>query len=345
MAHDSQLATVNEGLLEHEKVLIVGPAWVGDMVMTHAVVQKLLEFDATVHILAPLATAAVAERMPGVETVHRIHVNHGQIRLAERLSVARSLRRHEFGRAIVLPNSFKAALVPWIARIPLRTGWRGEWRYGLLNDLRRLEVSAYPLMIERFLALTGGRNGRLFRPRLEVDNSKLQALRRKFGLGKAKPVVALCPGAAFGPAKRWPPEHFAYVAEKVVSEGAEVWLFGTEGDNQVCDSIVRAVTEVKNLAGRTDLGEAIDLLSVVDWVVANDSGLMHVAAALGRRVVALFGPTSPEFTPPLSDDAVMLQHSIECSPCFERTCPLGHMKCLVDLAPERVIRAMKCMSF
>lgn len=345
MAYESQLGTANEGLSEHEKVLIVGPAWVGDMVMTHAVVQKLLESGATVHLLAPPATAPVAERMPGVEAVHLIDVYHGQISLGERWSVGRSLRWYGFSRAIVLPNSFKAALVPWLARIPVRTGWRGEWRYGLLNDIRRLEVSAYPLMIERFVALTGGRNGRLVRPRLEVDHSKLQGLRRKFGLGKIKSVIALCPGAAFGPAKRWPAEHFAVVAEKLVSEGAEVWLFGSGGDIPFCEPIATAVPEVKNLAGKTDLGEAIDLLSVADWVVANDSGLMHVAAALGRRVVALFGPTSPAFTPPMSDNAVTLQQPIECSPCFQRTCPLGHMKCLVDISPERVIRAMKCMSF
>ena len=320
------------------KVLIVGPAWVGDMVMAQALVPTLIESGAIVHALAPAATAPVAERMPGVAAVHRLDVGHGQLGIGQRLRLGRALREHAFDQAIVLPNSFKSALVPWFARIPRRTGWRGEYRYGVLNDLRHLDVDAYPKMVERFVALVGGTCGR---PSLRADEANLLESRRALGLGRAKVVVAMCPGAAFGPAKRWPVTHFATVAAKCVANEADVWLFGTAAEKPVCDAICDDVPQVKNLAGRTDLAAAIDLLSVADCVVTNDSGLMHVAAALDRKVIALFGSTSPDFTPPLSDNAVILREPIECSPCFARSCPLGHMKCLVDLAPERVLREIR----
>ena len=316
------------------KTLVVGPAWVGDMVLAQPLVATLADSGAVVHMLAPLATAPVAERMPGIDAVHRLGVGHGRLGLGERLRVGRSLRAHGFERAFVLPNTFKSALVPWFARIPRRTGWLGEHRYAVLNDARRLEPDRLPRLVERYAALAGGTGGT---PELRADPENRAAARARLDLPAGNPVVALCPGAAFGPAKRWPARHFAEVAARCAGDGKAVWLFGGPDEQPLCEDIAVRVPGTVNLAGRTDLATAIDLLSAADCVVANDSGLMHVAAALGRRVIALFGSTSPDFTPPLGGRAVVLREPQPCSPCFQRTCPLGHQRCLVDLRPERVL--------
>ncbi len=314
--------------------LVVGPAWVGDMVLAQPLVATLAAAGATVHMLAPPATAPVAERMPGVDTVHRLNVPHGRLGLAERRRVGRSLRAHRFEQAFVLPNTFKSALAPWFARVPRRTGWLGECRYGVLNDARRLDPERYPRLVERYAALAGGPCPT---PELRADARNLAVTRERLRLRDARPVVALCPGAAFGPAKRWPAGHFAEVAGACVQDGKAVWLFGSAEERSLCEDIAARVPGAVSLAGRNDLVTAIDLLSAADCVVANDSGLMHVAAALGRPVIALFGSTSPDFTPPLGERAVVLREPQPCSPCFQRTCPLGHLRCLVDLPPSRVL--------
>ena len=324
------------------KVLVVGPAWVGDMVMAEAAAANLRESGAAVHMLAPAATVPVAKRMPSVAAVHELNTGHGELALGERRRVARALSEECFDQAIVLPNTLKSAFVPWFAGIPKRTGFRGEHRYGLLNDMRRLDPQRQPTLVQRFVALSGGEYRR---PRLTADPANLDKQRRALDLPEADNIVALCPGAEFGPAKRWPVAHFAEVAAYCAKHGASVWLFGTETEVAACDAIASRIPEAINLAGRTDLANAIDLLSGADCVVANDSGLMHVAAALGRRVVALFGSTSPDFTPPLAADAIALREPQPCSPCFKPTCRFDHYKCLVDLAPARVIKAIEpCMS-
>ena len=323
-------------------VLVVGPAWVGDMVLAQPLVAAVVDVGATVHMLAPAATAPVAERMPGVDTVHRLNVPHGRLGMAERRQVGRSLRAHRFEQAFVLPNTFKSALVPWFARVPRRTGWLGEHRYGVLNDARRLDPERYPRLVERYAALAGGQ---CRSPELRADPRGRGEARNRLSLGNGRPVVALCPGAAFGPAKRWPVGHFAEVAAACARDGKAVWLFGSAEERPLCDDIAGRVPESVNLAGRTGLATSIDLLSAADCVVANDSGLMHVAAALGRPVIALFGSTSPDFTPPLGERAIVLQEPQPCSPCFQRTCPLGHLRCLVDLPPARVLGEIAaCMS-
>ena len=236
--------------------------------------------------------------------------------------------------------------MPWHADIPVRTGYRGEMRYGVLNDVRILDEKALPLIAERYAALAQPANEALRRPlpqpRLAVDEGARHATLDKLGLSLAKPVAVFAPGAEYGPAKRWPARHFADLARTLHGRGYQVWLMGSKKDAEVTAEIGRlAGGACVDFAGRTSLDEAIDLMSFADRVVTNDSGLMHVAAALDRPTAAIFGSSSPEFTPPLSAKARVITLRLACSPCFQRTCPLGHTNCLVTLEPARVLEALE----
>ena len=315
------------------RTLVVAPAWVGDMVMAHTLVPGLVE-RGDVHFVAPPNTAPLATRMDGVAAVHDIRTRHGVLGLGERHAVGKRLRQCRFDQAIVLPGSFKSALAPLFAAIPKRTGWRGEFRYGVLNDVRRLDAQRWPRLVDRFAALADVVPAR---PRLRVDVQARRRLLAKHHLTTERPVVALCPGADYGPAKRWPDDHFAALARRCAEAGAEVWVLGGPRD---AGSALSATASAVDLAGRTSLLDAVDLLSAASAVVANDSGLMHVAAALDVPLVAVYGSSSPRFTPPLSDRAVVMQRELGCRPCFRRECPLGHTDCLHGIAPGQVFDAL-----
>lgn len=332
------------------KILIVGPSWVGDMVMAQTLFQCLKQRhpDCEIDVLAPEWSRPILERMPEVRQALSFPLGHGVLQLATRRKIGKSLAG-QYDQAILLPNSLKSALVPFFAGIATRTGWKGEMRYGLLNDVRVLDKVRYPLMIERFMALAFEAGVDLPkpypRPSLHIDEGSRAAALAKFGLSLDRPVLALCPGAEFGEAKRWPSEHYAQVAEAKVRAGWQVWLFGSKNDHPVGEEIrLRLIPglreEAVNLAGETSLAEAIDLLSCAGAVVSNDSGLMHVAAALNRPLVAIYGSTSPQFTPPLAEQVEIVRLGIECSPCFERTCRYGHYNCLRELAPRPVLQAL-----
>ncbi|MDC3737593.1 lipopolysaccharide heptosyltransferase II [Pseudomonas syringae pv. syringae] len=336
------------------KILIVGPSWVGDMVMAQTLFQCLKQRhpECEIDVLAPEWSRPILERMPEVRAALSFPLGHGALELATRRRIGKSLAG-QYDQAILLPNSLKSALVPFFAGIPKRTGWRGEFRYGLLNDVRTLDKQRYPLMIERFMALAFDKGAELSRPypqpSLRIDPTTRDAALRKFGLTLDRPVLALCPGAEFGESKRWPAEHYAQVADASIREGWQVWLFGSKKDHPVGESIRQELIpglreESVNLSGETSLAEAIDLLSCADAVVSNDSGLMHVAAALNRPLVAVYGSTSPGFTPPLADAVEVVRLGIECSPCFERTCRFGHYNCMRLLEPDAVIQALSRLS-
>ncbi len=328
------------------RVLVVGPSWVGDMIMAQSLFMALRSAHPGMFlgVLAPGWTAPLLARMPEVDLAIGADFRHGRFGLTERLRQARDLRRHRFDRAVILPRSLKSALAPWLARIPVRTGYLGEQRYGLVNDIRPLDKRRLPLTVQRFvwLASTRGENasGSYAPPRLSVDPQRRAAALAELGLGQpASPVLALCPGAEYGPAKRWPARHFAELARRATEHGFAVWLFGSERDRPITAEIREQTGAAVDLAGRTNLGQAIDLMSLAAVVVSNDSGLMHVGAALGRPLVALYGSSSPGFTPPLDPAATVLSLDLECSPCFKRQCPLGHTRCLEELDPERVFEA------
>ena len=332
-------------------ILIIGPSWVGDMVMAQTLFTCLKQRhpDCQIDVLAPDWSRPILERMPEVRNALSFPLGHGVLELATRRKIGKSLAG-QYDQAILLPNSLKSALVPFFAGIPKRTGWKGAMRYGLLNDVRYLDKQRLPLMIERFMALAYEPDAALPKPypqpRLVIDNASREAALAKFGLSLDRPVLALCPGAEFGEAKRWPAEHYAKVAELKIRAGWQVWLFGSKNDHPGCEEIRAWLIpglreESVNLAGETSLAEAIDLLSCAGAVVSNDSGLMHVAAALNRPLVAVYGSTSPQFTPPLADQVEIVRLGLECSPCFERTCRFGHYDCLRELKPRPVIEALQ----
>lgn len=335
-----------------EQILVVGPSWVGDMVMTQSlcIALKSRQPDAAIDMLAPAWCGALTERMPQVRNLIDFPFDHGQVEIGKRRQFAADIATRGYNQAIVVPNSLKSALVPFFAGIPKRTGWRGELRYGLLNDMRVLDEETYPTMLSRLVALALPPDASLLQrmpwPRFSVDLQAQAETVAKLGLDLARPVIALCPGAEYGAAKRWPAAHFATLATALVDRGFAVWVFGSGKDADIAEAIRNAVPaalrpSVHSLAGRTSLLEAVDLLAQTTAVVSNDSGLMHVAAAVGKPLIALYGSSSPDYTPPLTAQSKILSLNLACSPCFQRECPLKHLDCLNKLTPAQVLGALE----
>jgi heptosyltransferase-2 len=326
------------------KILVVAPSWVGDTVMAQPMFRLLHKRHThlALDVLAPPFTLPLLSRMPEVHRGIVARFGHGELKFNERRRLAGELQSERYDQAIVLPNSLKSALIPLLAKIPLRTGFRGEMRYGLLNDVRRLDERALPKMVERFAALALDRGTTLPNdlppPTLSANVRNSEIRLKKHILIENKPIAVFCPGAEYGPAKRWPAEYFGALAKQTAGKGYVVLLVGSPKDATIGDDIVRASDGTCiNLCGKTSLEDAIDLIATAAFVVTNDSGLMHVAAALDRQTLALYGSSSPVFTPPLSDKARVIKIDIECSPCFKRECPLGHFNCMRQLTPQQVL--------
>lgn len=268
---------------------------------------------------------------------------HGEFNLGARRALGRRLRGSAggFARAYVLPNSWKSALIPFFAGIPRRIGYRGEARYLLLNERHRLDTVRHPQLVQRYAALAGPLPASLPPPRLSSSIAQQQAARQALHLPRDATPVIFCPGAEYGPAKRWPAPHFAALAQLIATPQNPVWLVGAAKDVAVGAAITAAAAGTTlNLCGRSTLEQAIDLIASAACVVSNDSGLMHVAAALGRPLVALYGSSSADYTPPLSTLARIISLNLPCSPCFKRECPLGHLDCLQGITPLQVATAV-----
>ncbi len=330
------------------KALIVAPAWIGDTVMAQPLFMRLhghtpgLQLDA----LAPRWVAPVLQRMPEIGRIVDNPFAHGELSFKARYRLARELAQAGYQRVYILPNSLKSALIPFLAGIPERVGFTGESRYGLINHRHALDEIALPQMAERFAQLAEAPGSTLPRPlplpRLRSSAEQQAATLDALGLQRPENIAVFCPGAEFGPAKRWPARHFATLADELAKHGYAIWLLGSPKDKAIGDDIVRLAapaTAPKNLCGTTALTQAIDLIAASSVVVCNDSGLMHVAAALDRPLVAVYGSSSPGFTPPLSERAQIISLNLECSPCFKRECPLGHLNCLNNLGPQRLLEA------
>jgi heptosyltransferase-2 len=328
------------------KTLIVAPSWVGDAVMSQPLLARLAASGCgPIDVLAPGWVLPVYRRMAEVADTIASPFAHGELSLKARWRLARDLAGRGYGRAVVLPNSLKSALVPFMAGIPERVGFTGEMRAGLVNRRHSLDKDALPLMVERFAMLAQSPGTALQRPVAHpvLQSSPEQQAATLAAIGKARPerLAVLCPGAEYGPAKRWPTRHFAALSRSLAERGFTVWALGSPKDKEFGAAIAaESQGACADLCGATNLEQAIDLMAMAEVAICNDSGLMHVAAGVGRPLVALFGSSSPGFTPPLSTRAEIVSLKLSCSPCFKRTCPLGHLDCLNRLEPAQVQQAV-----
>lgn len=328
------------------RILVVSPNWIGDAVMAQPLLRLLREQHPAwpIDVLAPPAVAPVWRQMSEVDAVVETPFRHGALQLKQRWTLARALRRRGYAAAYVLPNTLKFALIPWLAGIARRVGYKGESRYGLINVMHHDSTPPLP-MVAFYAALARPPSNApqlagLPRPKLVVSAAQIDAACARAGLAPEGALIAFAPGAEFGSAKRWPAFHFAALAGRILAAdpGARIVLLGSPKERDVCAEIVDRLgsPNVRNLAGATSLGEAFALIARADAVVANDSGLLHVASALNRPVIALYGPTDPDHAPPFSDQAKSLSLRLACAPCRQRECPLGHQDCMQKLGAERV---------
>ena len=332
-----------------EKILVLGPAWVGDMVLAQSLFKTLKTNrpDCIIDVAAPTWTLPLLERMPEVSGKIALPFKHGELAFWQRIKFGKSLKNAGYSQAIILTNSFKSALLPWAAGIPKRTSFLGEMRYGLINDIRPLDKVKLKKTVERFVFLGLDYNQNLPEtlpnPQLVTNKNKALASLKRLGQKESNSkILGLCPGAEYGEAKRWPAEYYAEVANEVLKKGWQVWLFGSDKDMPVTTKI-NQLTQNKclDLGGKTKLGEAIDLMALCNTVVSNDSGLMHIAAALNKKLIAIFGSSDPAHTPPMSPNAVIEYLALDCSPCFKRECPLtgdAHLRCLNDVKPQPIVK-------
>ncbi|MFZ9035624.1 MAG: lipopolysaccharide heptosyltransferase II [Francisellaceae bacterium] len=330
------------------KYLIIAPSWVGDMVMSQSLYRLIKSHDpkCIIDVLAPAHCAELAHFMPEINEAIISDFKHGQFSLTQRKALGKSLKSKGYTHGIVLPNSWKSALVPFFAGIKKRIGWKGEARYFLLNDIRMLDKKRYQLMIERFCALALPKRAKLPKqlpwPKFQLRGDL--TIHQRFALDLDRQYIAICPGAEFGPAKKWPAHYYAEIARYLIDKGYAILLLGGTKDHECCDEIKQHFTDepIYNFAGRTRIDEAVQLISICDHVFSNDSGLMHIACALDIPATIIYGSSSDKFTPPLSHnaDSVYLD-DLPCRPCFKRQCPLGHTNCLNQLTPNIIISSFE----
>ena len=329
-----------------QRILVIGPSWIGDMVMAQSLFMLLRARlpDARIDVLAPKSTGQLTARMPEVDTAIDMPIGHREFALGTRRETADKLRKNDYDQAIVLQRSAKAALVPWLAGIPQRTGYRGEMRYGLINDVRTLDEGRYPRKVEHYallgLAQEGDALGELALPKLAIDADRREQLIASHGLDTARPAIGFAPGAAYGGAKQWPATHFARLAGELDRRGIATWIFGSAADRDLAARLAAAAPRHGvNLCERTSLIDIADIASLTHAFVGNDTGVMHLAAAAAPRVLAIYGSTDPDYAPPLAPAEGRFWLDLACSPCRERQCPLGHNACMRDIPVADVLRA------
>ena len=330
------------------KRLVVGPSWIGDMVMAQSLYKLLIdrEPNSKIHVIAPTWSIPILERMSEIDRAVELPLGHGELALRKRWELGRRLHEEGYEQAIILPRSLKASLVPFFASIPLRTGYRGEWRFGFINDMRSFDAAFLNQTVKRFvfLGLSPDENElpSISTPELITDESNLRLIANRLELDLDIQAVALMPGAEYGPAKRWPIEKYAELASRLVSVGLQVWILGSKKEYELGNAISTFVKNrnVINLCGKTSLEDVVDLAAAAKVAVTNDSGLMHVAAAVKTHVIGLYGSSSPSFTPPLTDTKNVFHLGLECSPCFQRECPLDHFRCMRNIEVDEICSAV-----
>jgi heptosyltransferase II len=341
--------------------LIIAPQWIGDAVMTEPLLRALSERGEQITVFAVPWVAPVYRAMQhvkGLEATVDAPFQHGGLQWQARRSLAARIKSDEWGefdKAYVLPNSLKSALLPWLAGIPERIGYKGEMRYGVINQrLQNPPRHARGSMTQFYLRLAGESAANNWGPTPKLSVATLGFVPNGFAELTPKTYSVIAPGAEYGPAKRWPESHFAELIAKLDSPTV---LLGSSKEQALCEAIrskalqASSTYEIFNLAGKTNLSQAIQIIANAKNMISNDSGLMHVAAAFGIPQVAIFGSSDPRHTPPLNDKAKVLWlkemegafKGLDCSPCFKRECPLegsAHLRCLNAITSDQVIKEL-----
>lgn len=333
------------------RILVIAPNWIGDAVMAQPLLQLLKRDhpDAAIDVLAPAWVAPVLRAMVEVDTVLETPFKHGSLQLRERWRYAKILRQRGYVAAYVLPNTLKFALLPWMAGIKKRVGYKGESRYGLINVMHHDSKPVPRAMVAFYAALASSPAKDLAlsfpKPRLEIKPQQIETVLRDMGLSANRLLICLAPGAEFGNAKRWPVSHFAGLAKTILQThpDAQIVLLGSPKDIDVCEQIKIACPAIFQFAGKTQLDQALALIAASDALVSNDSGLLHIASALNRPVIAIYGPTDPLHAPPFSDVAYSLSLQLACAPCRQRECPLVHHECMNKLDTEMVWQPLQAI--
>ena len=341
-------------------ILIIAPNWIGDAVMTQPLLASLkaLYPESKIDVLASSWVAPIYRACSEVNEVIEAKFEHKKLQWGMRKKIAKELEAKNYQACFILPNSLKSALIPWLANIPFRIGYRGELRYGLINlALDNPSKVNRPPMVDHYLALnqllsehTEFASAQQITPKLNVCANAQQSVKQKLEAANITSggFYVMCPGAEYGATKRWPTEHFAKLAQTLINTDPNIHiiLLGSQGDHALAQEIIFAANSSNNIhnwCGDTSLDEAIALIGMSKAVVSNDSGLMHIAAALKVPQVAIFGSSDPAHTPPLSDKAKVIWLNLPCSPCHKRECPLGHLKCLKDILPQQVLATLNTL--
>ena len=331
------------------KILIIAPNWIGDAVMTEPLISQLKKNNpnSQIDVLATPWVASIMKAIPAVDQIITADFQHGALQWSERKTLAKQLAQNAYTHAYVLPNSFKSALIPWLAKIPHRIGYQGEMRWGLINEsLKNPSRSHRPPMSSHYFALSDQTSSEVPQPHLSLPEAMVRHSQQTLQKIQAhQELYVLCPGAEYGPAKQWPIEHFGHLAKNIIEtkQNSLVLILGSKKEFSIGSDIASISThpdKVINWCGQTSLEDAMATISNATAVISNDSGLMHIAAAFRRPQVAIFGSSDPRHTPPLSKLASIHWLQLECSPCFKRTCPLGHLKCLVDIEVKDVLNSV-----
>lgn len=322
------------------KILVVGPSWVGDMVMAQTLFKHLKNrygSDLVIDVLSPRWSLGIIARMDEVRRGIALDVKHGEFGFGIRKQLGSDLIAERYDRSIVMPITWKSALVPFFAKVPIRSGFLGEMRFGLINDIKKLNKKTMPLMVERYVALDCA-GAQIINPTLRVDQKNLQRLIIELNLDLSRPIVAFFAGSEYGPAKRW--KGFKELGKMLVESGNSVWVIGSNKEFELGEEIVDGNEHMVNLCGKTSLEDAVDLIALCEKAVCNDSGLMHIAAAVGVYIVAVYGSSTPKYTPPLTEKKSIVTLGLECAPCFKKSCPKGHTNCLEKIDAKMVFDLM-----
>lgn len=336
------------------RILVIAPNWIGDAVMSQPLLAaiKVSYPNVAIDVLATPWVAPVYRACSEVTELIEANLRHGQLQWGMRRELAAQIKKRNYASCYVLPNSLKSALIPWLANIPVRIGYQGELRRFLMTETKANSPKMQRIpMVEHYANLSApSRNSdtAICVPQLTPTASALEAARTRLQTAgiQTDTLVVLCPGAEYGPSKRWPAAHFAALAQSILKAkpNASVVLLGSPSDRAIGEAIVSATASdgrMFNWCGETSLDEAIAIIGMCSNMVSNDSGLMHIGAALQVPQVAIFGSSDPNHTPPNSAKAIVISLHLPCSPCHQRECPLGHLNCLNQISADQVFAAIQ----